>query len=58
MARSTWKAHAEHGKLDTEDKKELPDNSYSFPNNVKNLLTMHHMCKTLSPGLTSERSIR
>lgn len=39
MSKSTWKAHTEHGKLDTEDKKELPDSAYAFPKQRKEPLT-------------------
>lgn len=39
MTKSTWKAHTEHGELDTEDKKELPDSSYAFPKQRKEPLT-------------------
>ena len=39
MSNTTWKAHTEHGKLDTKDKKELPDSSYAFPHQRKEPLT-------------------
>lgn len=39
MSKSTWTAHTEHGKLDTEDKKELPDSAYAFPKQRKEPLT-------------------
>ena len=39
MSNTTWKAHTEHGKLDTEDKKELPDSAYAFPKQRKEPLT-------------------
>lgn len=39
MAKTTWKAHTEHGKLDTDDKKDLPDSAYAFPGQRKEPLT-------------------
>ena len=39
MSKTTWKAKTEHGKLDTEDKKELPDSVYAFPKQRKEPLT-------------------
>ena len=35
----TWKAHTEHGDLDTRDRKELPDSAYAFPKQRKEPLT-------------------
>jgi hypothetical protein len=32
---ATWKPHEEHGKLSTEDRKELPDSVYAFPKEKK-----------------------
>ncbi|MGI4831213.1 MAG: DUF6582 domain-containing protein [Janthinobacterium lividum] len=29
--KSTWKAHEEHGKLSSAERKELPDSVYAFP---------------------------
>ncbi len=37
--KATWKAHEEHGKLDTEDRKELPDSAYAFPKQRKEPMT-------------------
>lgn len=37
--KSTWKPHEEHGKLDTADRKELPDSVYAFPKERKEPLT-------------------
>jgi hypothetical protein len=39
MARATWKPHTEHGELDTDDRKKLPDNVYAFPKQRKEPLT-------------------
>jgi len=33
--KATWKPHEEHGKLSSEDRKELPDSVYAFPNKKK-----------------------
>lgn len=33
--KATWKPHAEHGKLSTDDRKELPDSVYAFPKEKK-----------------------
>jgi hypothetical protein len=33
--KATWKPHEEHGKLSTEDRKELPDSVYAFPKQRK-----------------------
>lgn len=33
--KATWKPHNEHGKLSTEDRKELPDSAYAFPKEKK-----------------------
>lgn len=35
----TWKPHEEHGKLSTEDRKELPDSVYAFPRQKKEPMT-------------------
>jgi hypothetical protein len=35
----TWKPFTEHGKLDTEERKELPDYVYAFPKKRKEPLT-------------------
>ena len=35
MSKTTWKPHDEHGKLSTDDKKELPDSAYAFPKERK-----------------------
>ncbi len=37
--KATWKPHTEHGKLDTKDKKELPESVYAFPKERKEPLT-------------------
>lgn len=37
--KTTWKAHTEHGELDTKDRKELPDSVYAFPKQRKAPLT-------------------
>jgi hypothetical protein len=37
--RATWKPHTEHGELDTEARKELPDSGYAFPQQRKEPLT-------------------
>jgi hypothetical protein len=37
--RTTWKPHTEHGELDTQDRKELPDSVYAFPEQRKEPLT-------------------
>ena len=37
--KATWKAHEEQGKLDSEDRKDLPESVYAFPNKRKEPLT-------------------
>ncbi len=37
--KATWEPHPEHGKLDTADKKKLPDSVYAFPKEHKEPLT-------------------
>src|SRR5512140_2767872 len=37
--KTTWKPHTEHGELDTEDRKKLPDGAYAFPEQRKEPLT-------------------
>lgn len=37
--KSTWKPHTEHGKLDTKERKELPDSVFAFPKQRKEPLT-------------------
>ncbi|MEO8962762.1 MAG: DUF6582 domain-containing protein [Ginsengibacter sp.] len=39
MSKSTWKAHTEHGKLDSLDKKKLPGSTYAFPQQRKEPIT-------------------
>jgi hypothetical protein len=39
MAHTTWKPHTEHGTLDTQERKELPDSVYAFPKQRKEPLT-------------------
>lgn len=36
---TTWKPSTDHGKLDTEDRKDLPDSAYAFPHQRKEPLT-------------------
>ncbi len=36
---ATWKPYTEHGKLDSKDRKELPDSAYAFPKERKEPLT-------------------
>ena len=37
--KTTWKPHAEHGELSTDDRKELPDSVYAFPKERKEPMT-------------------
>lgn len=37
--RTTWKPHTAHGDPDTQDRKELPDSVYAFPEQRKEPLT-------------------
>ncbi len=37
--KATWKPHTEHGKLSTEDRKELPSSAYAFPKERKEPMT-------------------
>jgi hypothetical protein len=37
--KTTWKPHTQHGDLDTEDRKGLPDSAYAFPKQRKEPLT-------------------
>ena len=37
--RTTWKPHEKHGVLDTDDRDELPDSVYAFPDKRKEPLT-------------------
>ena len=39
MATTTWKPVDEHGQLSAEDRKELPDSAYAFPDKRKAPLT-------------------
>ncbi len=39
MPTPTWEPHTEHGKLDTKERKELPDSVYAFPKERKEPLT-------------------
>ena len=39
MPKTTWKPHTEHGTLDAQDRKELPDEAYAFPKQRKEPLT-------------------
>ena len=36
---ATWQPHTEHGKLSTDDRKDLPDSVYAFPKQRKEPLT-------------------
>ena len=36
---TTWEPHTEHGKLDSEDKKKLPDSAFAFPKENKEPMT-------------------
>jgi hypothetical protein len=37
--KTTWKPHEEHGELSSEERRELPDSAYAFPNKRKEPLT-------------------
>ena len=37
--KATWKPYTKHGKLDAEDRKELPDSAYAFPKQRKEPMT-------------------
>jgi len=37
--KATWKPHTAHGKLSTDDRKELPDSVYAFPKKKKEPLS-------------------
>lgn len=37
--KATWQPHTEHGKLDTEDRNDLPASAYAFPDKKKEPLT-------------------
>jgi hypothetical protein len=37
--KTTWKPYEEHGELSTEDRKDLPDSVYAFPDKRKEPLT-------------------
>lgn len=37
--KATWKAYEEHGKLSSEDRKELPESVYAFPGKRKEPMT-------------------
>ncbi len=39
MSKATWEPKTEHGKFDTEDRKELPESAYAFPKKRKEPLT-------------------
>ena len=39
MAKATWEAHTEHGKLASEDREKLPDSAYAFPKQRKEPMT-------------------
>ncbi len=39
MAKTTWEPHTKHGELDTDDRKELPESAYAFPNDRKEPMT-------------------
>jgi hypothetical protein len=37
--KATWKPHTEHGKLDSEEREDLPDDAFAFPKQRKEPLT-------------------
>jgi len=37
--KATWKPHTEHGKLSSEDRRELPESAYAFPKHRKEPMT-------------------
>lgn len=37
--KTTWKPHDEHGKLSSEERKELPDTAYAYPKQRKEPMT-------------------
>jgi hypothetical protein len=37
--KTTWKPHEEHGELSSQERRELPDSVYAFPNKRKEPLT-------------------
>ncbi len=37
--KTTWKPHEEHGKIDTDERKSLPDSVYAFPRERKEPMT-------------------
>lgn len=37
--KATWEPYTEHGKLDSADRKKLPDSAYAFPKERKEPLT-------------------
>ena len=37
--KTTWEPHKAHGKLDTADKKKLPDSAFAFPKERKEPMT-------------------
>jgi hypothetical protein len=39
MPHATWKPYTEHGKLDTQERKELPESAYAFPKQRKEPIT-------------------
>jgi hypothetical protein len=39
MAKTTWKAHEEHGELSTKEKNDLPESVFAFPKQRKEPLT-------------------
>ena len=39
MPKTTWRPHTKHGELDTDDRVELPNTVYAFPESRKEPLT-------------------
>src|SRR5512135_902080 len=39
MTKTTWKPHVQHGKLDTQEREEMPGSVYAFPKQRKEPLT-------------------
>ena len=47
--KSTWKAYEEHGKLSSEERKDLPDSVYAFPTKRKEpLVDASHVREALA----------
>jgi hypothetical protein len=39
MTKATWRAHTEHGELSADDRNDLPDSVFAFPDQRKEPLT-------------------